>query len=290
MSADPANLAAKGQAALSAQNYTEAIEYYTAALDAIPTSVDYYIKRSTANQRALKYQDALHDADLAVYLAHKRGARELIGTAQLRRGITLLLLEQYGDAGVCFKKAEEFNSAEKSIAFWVKKLQLLLDKVDEDDFRRDVTIKEIPDVVVPKPVKKKTAPATAVSGSGGGSGSNIQAGGSITDATRIEELPDDHVDEKGKMMVGDDEKGWQNVDPQNHAKKSTTATPTMTVENKETVTPTQPPAPVPQGITTPASKIRHEWYQSSNSVVVSLIVKGVQKDKLVVEYQPQSVC
>jgi len=280
MSADPANLAAKGQAALSAQNYTEAVEYYTAALDVIPTSVDYYIKRSTANQRALKYQDALHDADLAVYLAHKRGARELIGTAQLRRGITLLLLEQYGDAGVCFKKAEEFNSSEKSTALWVKKLQLQLDKVDEDDFRREVTIKEIPDVVVPKPVKKTVATA------GSGGPTNTQAGSTITEASRIEELPDDHVDEKTTtMMVGDDERGWQSVDPQNHGKKM------MTTEDKETATPTQPPPPpVPQGVTTPASKIRHEWYQSSNSVVVSLIVKGVQRDKLTVEFQPQSVC
>src|SRR4051794_5978021 len=102
---DPSNLPPLGQTALNGQKNTEPIDLYTRAIAGTPTSVDYYIKRSTANQRAGKHEDAQNDAEIAVKLATNRGKRELIGTAQLRRAISLTLLERFGDAGECFKWA-----------------------------------------------------------------------------------------------------------------------------------------------------------------------------------------
>ena len=240
-SSDPAKLAEQGQAALNAQNYTQAIEHYSAALAGSPTSVDYYIKRSTAYQRAQKYKEALSDAELAVHLAHKRGARELIGTAQLRRGITYVLMEQYGDAGMCFEKAQTYNPAEKSIGFWQKKLEMELGKTDEDDVRREVTVKEIPDVVVPKKTTTTTTSTKAVKES------------------RIEELPDDHVEEKKNE----------------HPVSDVLPTPAV-------------PAPV-EGVVIPQGKIRTDHYQTGTTMVISLLVKGVPKDKATVEFQKRSV-
>ncbi len=44
-----------------------------------------------------------------------------------------------------------------------------------------------------------------------------------------------------------------------------------------------------EGVQTPASKIRHEWYQTPDNVVVSLFVKGVPKDQASVDIQERSV-
>lgn len=250
MSADPANLAAKGAAALSAQDYPAAIDAYTQAIAGIPSSIDYYIKRSTAYQRAGDYDNAFNDAEIAVVLAQKKGKRELLGQSQMRRGISAMLMGRYGDAGVCFKWAEKYNAADKSIPVWQKKLEIELGKIEEEDLRREVMIKEIPDVDVPKPAKR-TDPAPAAKSGGAG------------DSGRVEELPDDYEEpvskEKGKAVEG---------------------------EKKEVAAP--PPAP-PTGVTTAVDKIRHEWYQTNTTVSISLFVKGVPKDETTVEFEDQSL-
>ncbi|KAF3920118.1 hypothetical protein AA313_de0202124 [Arthrobotrys entomopaga] len=251
MSFDPANLAAKGAAALSSQDYPAAISFYTQALAGIPTSVDYYVKRSTAYQRAADYSSALSDAEIAVILAHRKGNREQLSAAQLRRGISLLLTEQYGDAGRCFAWAEKYNDKDKSIAFWQRKLEIELSKLLDDDVRREVTVKELPDKEVPKP-SAKPAPKPKTTTAAGDSG-------------RVEELPDDYEEPKKEAK----DKGKAPVIPMQE---------------------TKPAAPVPPaGVTTPADKIRHEWYQTNTSVTVSLFVKGVPKDEATVELEERSL-
>ncbi len=47
--------------------------------------------------------------------------------------------------------------------------------------------------------------------------------------------------------------------------------------------------PKPQGMQTPASKIRHEWYQTHDNVIVSLYCKGIPKDKAAVEIKDNSL-
>ena len=84
----------RGEAALEAKNFSEAVTLFSAALAKSPTAVPYYIKRSTAYQRSQKYSEALNDAEIAVVLALKRAKRELISQAQLRRGIALFNLQK----------------------------------------------------------------------------------------------------------------------------------------------------------------------------------------------------
>ena len=52
---------------------------------------------------------------------------------------------------------------------------------------------------------------------------------------------------------------------------------------------TKPTETKPDGVQTPASKIRHEWYQTSDTVVVSLFAKGVPKDKATIDIQKRSL-
>ena len=49
------------------------------------------------------------------------------------------------------------------------------------------------------------------------------------------------------------------------------------------------PDPKVEGVQTPASKIRHEWYQTPDTVVVSLFAKGVPKDKAIIEFQRRTL-
>ena len=147
--------AARGATALAANNYEEAISLYTAAIGVNPSAVDYYIKRSTAYQRSAKYSEALADAEVAVVLAHKRARRELIKDSQLRRGIALFFLERYADAEFILGIVKRLDEKEKTLAIWNMKVAAKLKDLPEDDERRQVTAKEVPDVEVPSASSKK---------------------------------------------------------------------------------------------------------------------------------------
>lgn len=47
--------------------------------------------------------------------------------------------------------------------------------------------------------------------------------------------------------------------------------------------------PKTEGVQTPASKIRHEWYQTHDTVVVTLFAKGVPKNKATIDVQKRSL-
>lgn len=241
-----ATLAEQGLKAFNASNYTEAINYYTQALEMHPDAPDYYLKRSIAYQRSSKYELALHDAELATMLFDKRGKREAIGSAQIRRGIAFFLLCRYGDAGFCFQAAEsrfgESHKERNMLGMWKKKLELVLEKLDCDDMSREVTVVEIPNIEVPKVANLITELETEVE--------SAASSYSVSSATST----------------------------------ATAATTTSIAPLKAT-----PPA-IPMGVvTTPASKIRHEWYQTPSYVVLTLFVKGVPKDKAVIQISNDSV-
>lgn len=151
--------ASRGEAALNAGKPEEAITHYNKALEQSPTAVPYYIKRSTAYQRTSNFHEALKDAETGVVLATKRAKRELIVFGQLRRGIALFQLEQYGDAGFVFGIVEKLDPKEKSIGIWQAKLKSKLQSLPEDDSKREVTVKEQPDVQAPAEQKAKPAAA-----------------------------------------------------------------------------------------------------------------------------------
>jgi len=143
--------AAHGAAALKASNFEEAIRLYTSAIASNPNAVDYYIKRSTAHQRSSPpdYKAALSDAEIAVVLAFKRAKRELIKDSQLRRAIALFFLERYADAEYVFSVVKKLDDKEKTLTIWNKKVADKMAVLGEDDERRKVSVKEIPDVEVP---------------------------------------------------------------------------------------------------------------------------------------------
>ncbi|KAJ8610124.1 hypothetical protein MRB53_038731 [Persea americana] len=206
---------ADGKKLLSESKYTEAITSFTKAISVSATSPDYLIKRSTAYQRAKDYSKALEDAESAVVYAQQRAKRELIIQAQMRRGIALFGLEQYGDAEFVLSIVKRMDEKEKSVDMWLSKTRNKLATVaDDDTMKSAVNVKETPEL--------KAVDAAKANGSNG------------------------HVVEK----IG-------TVAPQ----------------------PTQ----------TPADKVRHEWYQNSNSVFFTLLAKGVPKDKTTIDITSNSL-
>ncbi|KAI8933059.1 hypothetical protein NX059_009705 [Plenodomus lindquistii] len=148
--------AAKGDAALSASKYDEAIQHYTDALSANPTAVKYYISRSTAYQRSSKYTEALQDAEIAVVLAQKRATRELIKDAQFRRAIALYHLGQYADAQMILDIVKLLDEKDKMLPIWSAKLAAKLEGKSPEEIAGAITVKKTPDVEIPSaaPVAK----------------------------------------------------------------------------------------------------------------------------------------
>lgn len=158
--------ARKGEAALSASSYDEAIQYFTDAIKANPGAVKYYINRSTAYQRTKKYTEALADAEIAVVLAQKRATRELIKDAQFRRAQQLFFLERYADAEHILEIVKKIDEKEKTLPIWSSKVAKKLQEIPEGDARRQVTVKDIPEVEAPSAaqepsVKKEETQAAA---------------------------------------------------------------------------------------------------------------------------------
>jgi len=154
--------ASRGTAALNAGKFDEAIKEYTAAIAVNSNSPDYFVKRSTAYQRASppQYEAALSDADAAVVLAHKRAKRELIAQAQLRRAIVLFCLERYGDAQFVLQIVRKLDEKEKTLPIWENKVKQKLKALSEGDDKAKVIVEELPKIEVPKSSSTQTSQAT----------------------------------------------------------------------------------------------------------------------------------
>lgn len=216
--------ARKGDAALSASKYDEAIQHFNDALAQSPTAVKYYISRSTAYQRSKRYPEALRDAEIAAMLAYKRATRELIIEAQFRRGLALFHLEKYADAEFLFNLLHELDSKEKMLPIWESKVTGKLKDLPEDDEKRKVTIEKVP--VVELPSAQSTAKDTVAEGS---------------------------VNSEKPAIHG------------------------QTIESPKPVAPT------------PVNKIKHDWYQSNETVTITLLAKGVPKDSAKIEIEKDTL-
>lgn len=272
------NAASQGDKALSTSDTLSAIQHFTQALVELPRAPTYYIKRSTAYSRVKaadggpKSSASLCDAEVALALARERGKRELILSAQMRRGVALYQLERFGDAGFVFEiiqektsgggdgkegkgKEEEVRDAmgaggaakkngyEQELPIWVAKVKGRLNKLGEGDEKGVVSVKEYPsDVRIPTEKELKAQLEALKSGK--------------TEA------------EENVSGTGQKSEDAAKTDKNGAASAPSTATPSAT--------------PVPE-------KIRHEWYQSNDSVVVTLYVKGIAKDSVATDLKGDSV-
>ena len=102
-------------------------------------------------------------------------------------------------------------------------------------------------------------------------------------ANKLKEIPED--DERLKATIEEvPKKDLPSADPTKPEKKSTSPEPTTASNGTASTS-----APAPVGVQTPASSIRHEWYQQNETVIVTLFAKGIPKDKATVDIKASSL-
>lgn len=301
------NEANLGDKALANSDWQSAIDHYTRALIEHPRAPTYYIKRATAYTRRRKstqpnttgdnaehgagreegpdFEAALRDAETALVLARERGKRELILDAQMRRGVALFQLGRYGDAKFIFgivrekipassgnkeggDRSEQLQAAmaqgggsagggsaapkqkhEQELTIWEIKVKGKLSKLEEGSEQTKITVKEYPDLKLPGEEELRKALKAQLCGT-------AKEGSSVGESQKV-----------------------------------TSGTASKTQEAKMDIDGPGSSAPLTSGPAAPTApaKIRHEWYQSNDSVVITLYCKGVPKDKLDVDLQNTSV-
>ncbi|MCJ1446610.1 MAG: hypothetical protein MMC23_007115 [Stictis urceolatum] len=231
--------AQKGTKLLDSKDFAAAIESFNKAISVNPESPDYYIKRSTAYSRLSPPENAkaLADADTALAFAKQRGKRELIGRAQLRRGIISFALEKWGDAEQCFEWVKKLTPEDKSLGIWQARAGGKTKDLADDDERKVASIKEYPDVDI--------------------NGVKEQAKAFRSEA-------------KAKSL-----------------EKDTTAKPTLATQT--TTAPDPAPVQTPVPAAAPVTKIRHDWYQSTDTITVDIMAKGISEEKVHVDIQANSL-
>ncbi|RAK94319.1 CS-domain-containing protein [Aspergillus costaricaensis CBS 115574] len=266
------NAASLGDTALQSSDPTTATLHYTTALLTHPRSPSYFIKRSTAFSRLKPTPNlpaALRDAESAVLLARERGKRELIVEAQMRRAIVLFLMGRY--------------VAAEGVVGVVERMVGL----DKEGNKEEVEDKE-------EKVMR------AMGGASGGAGKGVEAEvriwgakirakvrGSGGDGDEVEEVP------VGVKVPGEKELRAQLEELRGGSKIAAVGEEGQKVEDKAEkeqqeeeekaeVKETQQQQQQQQ------VKVRHEWYQSGETVVVTLYVKGVPKDKVAIELKEDS--
>lgn len=276
--------AAKGDKASARSNYRLAIEHYTHALSDLPRAPAYYISRSTAYSRLKPedggpdYQAALKDAEIALQIAKERGNRELILSAQMRRAVSLYQLERYGDAGFVFgiianktksetvptNRTEQVQAAMGSpgsgggghrnnysaqLPIWIAKLQHKDAETPADDPKRIVSVQEYPSSTsVPTRDELKDQWLALKAGNVGIAGASQQI---------APQLPGSDPKKTWTLSPGDAKlASYARHSSANSAAEAASIAP---------------------------EKVRHEWYQSQDSVVVTLYVKGISNDSVAVD-------
>jgi suppressor of G2 allele of SKP1 len=245
--------AARGAAALTSSEFPTAVAAYTQALLEHPTSPDYYVQRSIAFTRVkpARHDLALKDAECAVLFAQKRAKREKIYAAQLRRAIALHGLGRYGDAQFVLALVEKFRPGDKPSA-----------KMEEDMWKARVESKLKTASDAEKQVTVKEIPAV--------------------------ELP-------GEKQMLDQLKAQLNPDGsfkfEDASTDASAATSTATTANGTTndTTNATDKASVQGAASTTLPKLRHEWYQNADHVILTVYARGVAKDAADIEIHDDSV-
>ncbi|KAL4915602.1 hypothetical protein BDW62DRAFT_122395 [Aspergillus aurantiobrunneus] len=284
------NAASQGDTAVANSDFVRALQNYTRALVELNRAPAYYIKRSIAYIRLKpadggpNVQDALRDAEIALVLARDRAKRDLILSAQMRRAVALYQLERYGDAGFLFGLLEEkvlgdqekkgpggindSGAADKvkdvmsgskasgpaknlaqELPIWLMKVKAKLGGLEDGDDRGMVSVDEFP-VGVKLPSEKELKKQLEALKAGKIGGDEDKSGAGSG-----------YVEDKKETHEASSE------DP-----KETTTAPA----------PATAPAQAPE-------KIRHEWYQSNDSVVVTLYAKGIAKESVDAELKNESI-
>ena len=268
-------IAQKGIDALEKGDYATAITHLNKALES-SNSPKWLLARSKAHQKAKDFEAALHDAELAYHAAAERGSgtsRLHMIQAQYRRGVIYYQLGRYADADCCAKwsmllcegrPAREDDGVEKRV---------------DSDGNYTVTYEEYLADTDNQPKDKAEAGGLSLSKGPFSTDWNMAFSWRSQALGKLRNLPKDHP-------------GWKvnvtKIPPKPTAKKAKSPESSDDdVQEKPTLSKKE--APSPGSVPDEKMKLRVDFYQTNQTVTVSLFVKDVKKEDLQVQFGKNQV-
>ncbi|XP_013413149.1 protein SGT1 homolog [Lingula anatina] len=105
-------LFSKGNEAFVAENYEDAVELYSSAIDTDNSKAEFFIHRAHAYIKLENYSDALVDARKGIDLDPKNGK------AYLREGVALYHLDMKAEAKGAFEQGLKYDGSDKTLNQW----------------------------------------------------------------------------------------------------------------------------------------------------------------------------
>ncbi|KAF9761254.1 hypothetical protein IL306_003901 [Fusarium sp. DS 682] len=264
-------LAQQGLAAAEARNWDEAIDKLSTALKASQNPA-WLVARSKALINKNRFQEALDDANLAWHTAYQRNKRPLLIDAHYRRAVAYFRLGQYANADACcvyaMRLIKGFPAVEKEDP--AKK------NTDENGFYK-VTLKDAQEESKTDDINKSKEGAQGALDAQGNNVANAKEW-RIASTLRMQIL-------FAMDKLSEDDPARKLTTANKPELKELSDVGSKKTETKEAAAPTQT---APKPVVPADTPLRLQEFQNNTTMSVSIFSKGVNKEKLQVQFNPKS--
>ncbi|KAG0373090.1 Protein SGT1 A [Mortierella sp. AD032] len=117
------DLFAQGSHAFADEDYEEAVNFYTKAIEINASHVEIFLKRSATYQKIGKDKEAYEDALKALALIKEKPSVDVSveAKAQLRKGVAAFHLHDYQTAKVALEACHALSPDQRTLASWMRK-------------------------------------------------------------------------------------------------------------------------------------------------------------------------
>ncbi|KAF9924250.1 Protein SGT1 A [Linnemannia zychae] len=124
------DLYAQGSHAFAEDDYEEALNFYSQAIEVNGTHAEIFLKRSTTYQKLGKDKEAYEDAVHALELIKEKPLDVTVeAKAQLRKGVAAFHLHDYQTAKVALEACQALSPEQRTLASWIRKNEQELAKL-----------------------------------------------------------------------------------------------------------------------------------------------------------------
>jgi len=102
------------------EEYEQALELYTKAIESDCTKPEYFLKRCIAYQKVNKFKESINDADMAIKIS--QGDQKIVSKAYLRKGISEFESELFAEAKNDLEVANTLIPNDSVLKKWQKKI------------------------------------------------------------------------------------------------------------------------------------------------------------------------
>ncbi|KAF8980672.1 Protein SGT1 A [Entomortierella lignicola] len=154
-------LFAQGSHAFADEDYDEALNFYSKAIDINATHAEIFLKRSATYQKIGKDKEAYDDAVTALALIKEKPSAdvEVEAKAQLRKGVAAFHLQDYQTAKVALEACQALSPEQRTLASWMRKNEQELAKLPKPAAAPVAEATPISSPVVPQSQASTPVPA-----------------------------------------------------------------------------------------------------------------------------------